>query len=290
MNMKPSESSKITSDCQMKFDVQGQTDVGLVREKNEDQFLIFELEKHTNVLASSFAMDETQDILERSKGLVMIVADGVGGQVAGERASQLATETIYGHLRKHMPWFMRLHHEHENELVNALKVAVQECELAVKSETEMIPSEAGMGTTLTLAYLLWPSLYVVHVGDSRCYIKRNSEMLQITRDHTYAQALLEAGELKEHEAKTSRFSHVLLNSIGRGTSELHPEVYTAELEKGDTILLCTDGIYGMLEDDRIGELVESKSASQACKDLVDHGNEAGGRDNLTVIVCKPCVE
>lgn len=288
MSVNPNDTAEFNFDWQIEFDVSGQTDVGKTREINEDQFLIVELEKRTKVRSSSFEIDESDDVLNGSRGLVMVVADGVGGAAAGERASQLAAEEILRHLRENMPWFMRLHHEHEDELLDALKGAVQKCELAVEMEAQLIPSESGMGTTLTLAYIIWPNLYVVHVGDSRCYIHRNSKMLQITRDHTYAQALLEAGQMETHEANTSKFSNVLLNSIGRGMEDLHPEVYTAELEAGDTVFLCTDGINKMLEDEAISKILDqSNSAELACHELVNRANDAGGLDNLTAIVCRP---
>lgn len=273
------------------FDAAGLTDVGLVRKKNDDQFLIVELVKRTNVLSSSFKPDPESTVFDGSKGLILIVADGVGGAPAGERASQLATEEILRHLKANMPWFLRLHHEHEDELINALKDAVRRCELAVEYEAEQIPDEQGMATTLTMAYVLWPRLYVVHVGDSRCYICRNSEMLQVTRDHTFAQALVEAGHLEQHEAKTNEFSHVLVNSIGRGVSELHAEVYTSDLQEGDQILLCTDGLTDMLEDHEISMLVQSSDTlGVACKKLVDAAKQAGGRDNITVAIGRPEIQ
>lgn len=289
LNLNDTQEFKLESN--VSFDASGLSDVGLVREKNDDQFLIVELAKRTNVLSSSFKIDPESTILDRSKGLVLIVADGVGGAPAGERASQLATEEILRHLKANMPWFLRLHHEHEDELISALKDAVRRCELAVEYEAELIPAERGMGTTLTMAYILWPRLNVVHVGDSRCYICRNSKMLQVTRDHTFAQALVEAGQLEQHQAKTSGFSHVLVNSIGRGTSELHAEVYTSDLMEGDQILLCTDGLTDMLEDDEISTILQgSESPGVACKKLVDAAKLAGGRDNITVAIGRTEIE
>lgn len=278
--------SKFEARC--KFDVAGQTNAGLVRENNEDQFLILEMEKNASVLDASFQIDESEDVLNGSRALAMVVADGVGGAPAGERASQLAAETILRHLRENMPWFIRLHNKHEIELVNALKASVRKCEQAVEFESHLIPSESGMATTLTLAYVIWPSLYVIHIGDSRCYISRNSELLQITRDHTYAQALLEEGQLEKHELKTNQYSNVLLNSIGRGMSELHPEVNNFALQLGDRILLCSDGLSDMLDDDDIAaELNASSTSENACQRLVDSALQSGGRDNVTVIVCEP---
>ena len=282
------DTNEFTFDWQYEFDVFGKTDIGRVRELNEDQFLVFEMTKETKVLSCSFEIDESEDALNGSKGLIMVVADGVSGSAAGERASQLAAAEIHRHLRGNMSWIMGLHHENVDELLNALKTAVSKCELAVEMEAQLIPEEQGMGTTLTLAYLIWPSMYVVHVGDSRCYICRNSKMLQVTRDHTYAQALLEAGELKPHEAKTSQYRNVLVNSIGKGMEYLHPEVYVTELEEGDRLLLCTDGLTDMLEDPEIATILnQSTNSGDACENLINAGLNAGGRDNLTAIVCMP---
>jgi serine/threonine protein phosphatase PrpC len=142
-----------------------------------------------------------------------------------------------------------------------------------------------MGTTLTMAYLLWPRLYVVHAGDSRCYLLRQGGLRQITKDHTVAQQLVERGAMTPEQAEQSRWSHVLWNCIGGGTRELNPDVYRATLQLGDSLLLCTDGLNKCVPDEAIQEvLAREGTAEDACRRLVALAHDHGGPDNVTVVV------
>jgi protein phosphatase len=144
-----------------------------------------------------------------------------------------------------------------------------------------------MGTTLTMAYLLWPRLYVVHAGDSRCYLLRGNRLEQVTRDHTVAQRLVDEGALSAADAEQSRWSHVLYNCVGGGTHEIKPEVYRARVEPGDALLLCSDGLSKVVPDETIRqELARRQGAEQTCRRLVDLANEAGGPDNVTAVVAR----
>jgi protein phosphatase len=150
---------------------------------------------------------------------------------------------------------------------------------------QQFPQRRGMGTTLTMAYVVWPRLYVVHAGDSRCYLLRYPHFRQITHDHTVAQKLVDAGEIEANDAETSQWSHVLWNVLGGDVEEIHPSVYRADLRLGDMLLLCTDGLTKHVLDETICEmLAESNSAERACHDLVAAANDAGGSDNVTVVV------
>jgi protein phosphatase len=142
-----------------------------------------------------------------------------------------------------------------------------------------------MGTTLTMAYVLWPRLYVVHAGDSRCYLLREGAMEQVTTDQTIAQKLVEQGTLTPDQARASRWNHVLWSCIGGGSPDLSVEVYKTNLRVGDSLLLCTDGLTTVVSDCRIHELLtQSPGAAEACRRLCDAANEAGGPDNSTVVV------
>ena len=144
-----------------------------------------------------------------------------------------------------------------------------------------------MATTVTLAYLLWPRLFVVHAGDSRCYLLRGSRFRQITKDQTVAQSLVESGQLPPEDVETSKWSHVLWNVVGGDDVELTSEVYKARLEPGDTLLLCSDGLTRHLTDQQIVQVLEAeKETEAACHRMVDAANEAGGTDNITVIVAR----
>ncbi len=137
-----------------------------------------------------------------------------------------------------------------------------------------------MGTTLTMAYVIWPELYVVHVGDTRAYLHRSGRILQITTDHTVGNAL--AGE-----RIAPAIRRILWNIIGGGSSDLQPAVYHLTLEAGDTLLLCTDGLTRHLSDDRIQAVLnESPTTEAACDRLVRETNDQGGKDNVTTVVAR----
>ncbi|HJT76940.1 MAG TPA: hypothetical protein VJ739_07025, partial [Gemmataceae bacterium] len=128
-------------------------------------------------------------------------------------------------------------------------------------------------------------LYVVHVGDSRCYLLRGGRLEQVTRDHTIAQQLVERGTLTPEQAEESRWSHILWNCLGGGSHELKPEVYKASLRLGDSLLLCSDGLSKVVDDARIRDLLgQSLAAEETCRRLVAAANAAGGPDNITVVV------
>jgi protein phosphatase len=144
-----------------------------------------------------------------------------------------------------------------------------------------------MGTTLTMAYIVWPRLYVVHAGDSRCYLFHKRRLKQITTDHSYAQEFVDAGVIEPEEAEKSRWSHLLWNVIGGKGDEVRPEVHKARLSTNDSLLLCTDGLTYHVSDDELAELLASDlSAAELCQQLVDVANEAGGSDNITVVVAR----
>lgn len=265
----------------------GLSHVGVVRSSNEDQFLIADLSKSMTIHATTLPVADETRMFSGVQGQLLLVADGMGGGVAGEVASQISVDTITQHVLQTMPWFFRLHHNHEDDLKDELRAAVMRCDRAVDAEADMHPEERGMGTTLTMAYVIWPRMFVVHVGDSRCYLSRGNKIEQLTRDQTMAQVLVEEGTMSPQIANNSSLKHILVSSIGHGEQSLHPEVYKTSLEIGDTVLLCTDGLTNRLSDKQIAEILHSNdSEEEACQALVDAANEAGGGDNITVVVSR----
>jgi protein phosphatase len=268
-----------------KMDCFGQTDTGKVRRNNEDQFLIADLNKSMLIHQTSLSHDDHTRLFGTSQGQLLLVADGMGGHEAGEQASRLAVETLSDYIINTRDWFYRQCEEQEEDLKDELREALEQCQQRVTAASESRPELHKMGTTLTLAYLLWPRLFVVHAGDSRCYLLRGQRLEQITRDHTMAQKLVESGMLRADEAHESRWSHVLWNCIGGGSTDLQPDVYKAHLEVGDSLLLCTDGLTAHLGDEEIAALLGEKAgAVDTCRRLVDAAIERGGQDNITVIV------
>ena len=142
-----------------------------------------------------------------------------------------------------------------------------------------------MGTTITLAYIVWPHVYLIHVGDSRAYVVRDSDVIHLTHDQTYAQALVDAGLMDESEVRKSPLRHVLSGLVGCSSLHLTPEVSQFKLSFGDRLLLCTDGLTSQLSDSQIVTILSgSDSAEDACRALVNSANEAGGLDNVTVVL------
>jgi serine/threonine protein phosphatase PrpC len=268
-----------------KMDSFGLTDVGRTREVNEDQFLIADLSKSMLVHQTSLSHDDHTRLYGGSQGKLLLVADGLGGHSGGKQASALAVQGLAHYVLNVMPWFFGLSAERESDLLDELRAGLGESQRRVEFAAESKPERRGMGSTLTMAYVLWPRLYVVHAGDSRCYLLRDNRLEQVTTDHTLAQQLVERGALKPEQAEGSRWSHVLYNCIGGGSHDLNPDVYKATLQIGDTLLLCTDGLCKPVEDDRIRDVLkESATAEHACRKLVDLANDQGGPDNVTVVV------
>jgi protein phosphatase len=267
------------------MDCHGLSDRGRVRESNEDQFLIAGLNRSMEVYQTSLHLNDQTRLSAPSEGRLLLVADGMGGHAAGKRASTLAVDTLAHYVLNTMPWFLRLHEEREHDFREYLRAALTHCQKAVEAEAERVPARRGMGTTVTMGYLAWPRLYIVHVGDSRCYLFRGGRLQQITRDHTVARRMVEEGVMKESEAVSSRLAHMLWNVIGGGSHELDPEVYKVRLARGDSLLFCTDGLVNHVSDDEIARLLgQPLPAAETCRLLVEAANAGGGADSITVVV------
>jgi protein phosphatase len=269
-------------------DVFGATDVGRKRKVNEDQFMIGELSKSILVRQTSLSHADHQRFHGGAQGKLLIVADGMGGHGGGDVASSVAVDTLVRYVLNIMPWFFGLTDAREDELMDELKAALQRCQKSVLRAAESEGGDSRMGTTLTMAYVLWPRLYVVHAGDSRCYLSRASSLEQVTRDHTMAQQLVDQKVMSPDQAEKSKWSSVLWNAIGGGKDELSPEVYRGTLEMGDTLVLCSDGLTKHLDDDAISSQLHAHptSAREAAEALVRKANERGGTDNVTVVVAR----
>jgi protein phosphatase len=269
-------------------DAFGVTDVGRKREVNEDQFLIAELSKSMLIHLTSLPLADHQRLVGGAQGKLFIVADGMGGHGGGSVASTVAVDTIVRQVLNVMPWFFGLAESQEDDLVDELKAALQRCQRSVTRAAEGADESALMGTTLTMAYVLWPRFYVLHAGDSRCYVARGREMGQVTRDHTLAQRLVDEEAVSPGKAHETRWSSMLWNAVGGGETSLTPEVYRGQLERGDTLLLCTDGITKHLTDEAISRelAVHTANAETVARALVELANARGGEDNATAVVAR----
>ncbi len=265
----------------------GLTDVGRRRTENQDQFLIAELRKSMVVKTTSLPLEENATLHGRIRGELLVVADGMGGHAAGQRASSVALDHMIAQLLNRMNFFFHLEHGRDDTFVDALKDLLQQTHERILAEAAHNADEQGMGTTLTMAYIVWPRMYVVHVGDSRCYLIRKGRCEQLTTDHTLARKLVDSGGMKPEDEAHSRWTHVLWNVLGgRGGHELFAEVRRVELVESDTVLLCSDGLSRYLSTETLGEVVTEghDDIQSICHRLVGLANAAGGEDNITVVV------
>lgn len=270
------------------IDYAGATDTGKVREVNQDQFLIAELNKSMLVRACSLPMDQRSRLFGSAQGHLLMVADGMGGHAAGERASLLAVDYMIQRLLNSVHWFFRLKEDVEDAFLADLKQLIYDAHEKIIADGREHLKNRGMGTTLTMAYAIWPRLYIVHAGDSRCYLFRRGRSECLTRDHTLARRLVEDGGLRPEDEANSRWSNVLWNVLGgSGGTEVTAEVRRVDLEFGDTILLCSDGLYRYLEIDELAEVLSQfENPDDACCELIRLANERGGEDNVTAVVAR----
>jgi protein phosphatase len=186
-----------------------------------------------------------------------------------------------------MPWFLSLRGDHDDDLEDELRRVVQNSNEAVRQVATDDLTNRHPTTTVTMAYVLWPRLYVVHAGDSRCYLHRSATMQQITTDHTVAQQLVEQGVLKEQQAEESRWSNVLWNAVGGDKDGVIAEVHKATLWPGDRLLVCTDGVTKALSDERIASILgHATSAETASTALIASAKDNEVEDNATAVVAR----
>jgi len=266
----------------------GVTDIGLKRETNQDSFLIAQLSKSMMIGANSLSIDPQTRMFGGICGWLMLVADGMGGHAGGERASSLAVNYLVERLLNNIHWFFQLNRAAEIEFIDSLKHLLRDTHDQIQAEGRRDLTLSGMGTTLTMTYLVWPSLYVVHVGDSRCYLIRDGRVEVLTTDHTMARRLVESGGMKPEDEATSRWSNVLWNVLGgKSQEELKAEVRQVELRRGDRLMICTDGLHRYLDNQMILDVLQRcESCQDSCHEFVRIAKEHGGDDNITVIVAQ----
>jgi len=257
------------------IEVFGLTDVGIVREANEDAFLVADLSRHLSDLTT-----ELRTHTLGAGGTLFLVCDGMGGALAGEVASKMAVETVLEIMeREPFPT------DHAT-LVRRMDAAIKEASERIFITSRRDIQKRGMGTTITLAALIDDRLFVGQVGDSRCYLMRFDTIYRITKDQSLMNQLLETGQLKEEEIKDFEYSNVILQAAGT-QKNVTPEFTYIDLREGDMILLCSDGLHSMVGDDVIAyTLLNAPSLENTCYQLIDLANQGGGTDNITVIASR----
>ena len=268
----------------VRVDVAAKSHPGHVRSSNEDHYLVAAAGRHLETLLSNLPEDEAPKRFDETS-YIAIVADGMGGAVGGEIASRLAITTLIDIL-SHVPdWILRLDEEHAQKVMDRAAEYYRKVNETIVEHARLKPELRGMGTTMTGAYSYGDDLFVVHVGDSRAYLFREGVLRRLTQDHTHAQKLADLGIIRPEAVETHRLRHVLTNALGGEKSEGRAEIHRMRLCDGDRILLCSDGLHDMVDDEGIANVLKSHSRSEpACDALLKRALENGGKDNVTAVV------
>lgn len=267
------------------IDVFGLTHVGKVRRLNQDHFLISFLRKRMDVRLTSLPDPVQLPIDSERMATLLMVADGVGGGPGGEEASRHALAFVTRFLLESLQCYYTTDARGEGFL-DALQEAATNAHQSVQQKGQQDPGLKGLATTLTLLLIVWPWAYLVQAGDSRYYVYRAGDLVQVTRDQTLAQALVDEGVLTRAEVPHSPLAHVLSSSIGGPQST--PVVAKVHIDWPMVHLLCTDGLTKHVPDERIRErLATMTSSRQACEALLQDALDGGGSDNITIVVGRP---
>ncbi|HEU4763964.1 MAG TPA: protein phosphatase 2C domain-containing protein [Gemmatimonadales bacterium] len=262
----------------VRVSVFGKTDVGRTRDHNEDTFLVADLSTKKASL-----LPEVRDHEVGPRGSFFMVADGMGGAAAGEVASAMAADLIYQHLAS--AWA-------QDPDVSAqrfafrMKEAVEVANQKIHQYTKEHPEVRGMGTTLTAAGVFGDKLYLTQIGDSRGYLIRGGAAIQLTKDQSLMQRLVDAGELTEAEAEVSERRNIILQALGPDP-RVRVDLTYQPLRRGDLLVLCSDGLSGQVKKDEIGALAaQHPDLGDLCAALIALANERGGPDNITAVAVR----
>ncbi|MGA9352608.1 MAG: Stp1/IreP family PP2C-type Ser/Thr phosphatase [Terriglobales bacterium] len=243
------------------IEMSGQSDIGCLRKNNED----------------SFGYWEPDDDAEfQRKGRLVVVADGMGGYEGGQEASRMAVDSM-----------LKVYRESAGEPQQALIEGLQAAHEGIREYGLAHPVLRGMGTTCTAAAIANDGLYFVHVGDTRLYLIRDGQIIQVTRDHSYVGRLVEAGMISREEAETHPQRNILTAAVGTNPELIMDSPGRPEpLRAKDVLLLCTDGLWGVVHDAELLAVVENHNAEDAGRELIELARERGGPDNITVSILR----
>lgn len=265
-------------------DAFGLTDRGKVRPQNEDHFLVADIRRSVDVKYSSLSSDALNHRIGTAGAYLLVVADGVGGGPDGDVASERTAAAVLSYVGKTAGCFHGLTVDREHELLESLEETVRQVHQQLLAEAGS-PNVRAPATTLTLVLLVWPRAYLIHVGDSRAYVRRRGQVQALTRDQTFGEYMVSMGAWTEELAAKSRTAETLASAVGG--SELTPTVGLVDLEPGDSLMLCTDGLTKHVSFERIqavlGQSVDSRTMVEQ---LVADALAGGGTDNVSVIVAR----
>ena len=262
----------------VRVSVFGKTDLGRTRDHNEDTFLVADLSTgHANL------KPEVRDHVIGPRGSLFMVADGMGGAAAGELASQMAVDLIHRHLSA--VWATDPDVT-EERFAYRMREAVERANLHIHNYAKEHVEVRGMGTTATVAGVFGTGLWLAQIGDSRGYLARDGEVIQLTKDQSLMQRLVDAGELTEEEAEQSERRNIILQALGPDP-RVKVDLTHQTLRRGDTLVICSDGLSALVRREEIGELLRRiPDLASACSALIDLANGRGGPDNITVVLAR----
>ncbi len=259
---------------------------GLVRSKNEDHFLVSQVVREHRVLLSNVP-DEHIPGRMGDEGYMMIVADGMGGMAAGEVASRQAIATGLRLIQNSPKWGFKINKKEAREFFERVNRHLQEIDRTLTEQSYDDRRLFGMGTTLTAAYSVGVDAFIVHVGDSRAYLYRSGSLQQLTKDHTVAQAMADAGRIAPEDVRRHKRRNALTNFLGGHSGKVKGDVCWLRLADADRLLLCSDGLTEMVDDAAIAEILSRHpEPSQATQALLEESLRQGGKDNVTVVIAR----
>jgi serine/threonine protein phosphatase PrpC len=274
----------------MFVELYAQTDVGRIRQGNEDNFLVLDLASGGSWSGSDAAKDPPEKFRRFEvgrEGLVLIVSDGMGGALAGDVASRMAVESVREMLTEEDAEHTTDDQGAKVPLVDCLRNATGYANYAIHRKSLEDPRCSGMGATLTAAAIAGQTMDFVQVGDSRAYVIRGDEIKLATKDQSLVQQLVDVGQITEEDAETHMFRNVILQALG-AQSDLTPVLSRVRLQRGDIMLLCSDGLSGKMRAEEMLQIVAASRGdlAAACDALVKEANKRGGEDNITVVLAR----
>lgn len=265
-----------------RIDAFGVSHIGKVRKENQDHFVVASLQKQLTLRQSNLDNAESLGGNSGPEALLFLVADGVGGQPGGALASGTAATVIVEYLTRAAGCFNNTNTETEHEFLTQLEDGVHQAHAKVENAAE---GKRRPATTLTMALLLWPRAYLVHVGDSRALYLSKGSLRPLTRDQTVVEFLLDVGALTEDDAKRSSLGGTLYSALG-GT-DMTPSVGLVDFAAGDVLLLCSDGLTKHVHEAQVAAVLGTNASAEAmCGELLEAALAGGGTDNITVIVAR----
>ncbi len=271
----------------VQVDLAARSHQGLVRSNNEDHYLVVRMTRSLETVLTNVAEGAVPKSFDETL-YGMVVADGIGGMAAGEVASRVALLTLVELVAQTPDWIMKLNQRENAAIVmRRMTQRFRKIDDELRELGETTRSLHGMGTTLTVAATLGTNVFLGHIGDSRAYLLRGEKLYQLTKDHTLAQALIEAGIGEPDDTSTKAMRHILTAALGSTGERTDPQVERVHLNDGDQVLLCTDGLSEMVTDDGIASVLrEAASSEAACQGLIDLALAGGGKDNITVVLAR----